>query len=136
MGICLYQCSSRLSYVSNDANLGNVGRLCVHIAIVANGIYDKLTTLTFTQIGLLVYLGVVAGGLAFFLLNWTLTKTTATFTTIFVTLNPITAIVLGYSFLGEDIKLNFFMGVMVVFIGLGFAVSSENRGQHHKFKEV
>jgi len=112
------------------------GCVCLLPFSVANGIYDKLTTLTFTQIGLLVYLGVVAGGLAFFLLNWTLTKTTVTFTTIFVTLNQITAMVLGYLFLGEDIKLNFLMGVMVVFIGLGFAVSSENRGQHHKFKDV
>ena len=40
-----------------------------------------------------IYLGVVAGGLAFFLLNWVLTKSTATFATIFVTLNPITAII-------------------------------------------
>jgi drug/metabolite transporter (DMT)-like permease len=65
-----------------------------------------------------------------------LTKSTATFATIFVTLNPITAIILGYLFLGEEIKLNFLMGVVVVFIGLGFAMSSENYGKYDKVNGV
>ena len=112
------------------------GCVCLLPFSIVNGIDDKLAALTSTGIGLMIYLGVVAGGLAFFLLNWVLTKSTATFATIFVTLNPITAIILGYLFLGEEIKLNFLMGVVVVFIGLGFAMSSENYGKYDKVNGV
>ncbi|MCK5669721.1 MAG: DMT family transporter, partial [Gammaproteobacteria bacterium] len=78
----------------------------------------------------MVYLGIVAGGIAFFLFNWALNKSTATFTTLFVTLNPITAIFLGNIFLGEVIKFNFIVGVLVVFGGLGLAVKSQIHDYH------
>lgn len=107
------------------------GCLCLFPFSVANGIDEHVMALTMTQIGLMVYLGIFAGGLAFFLLNWVLNQRTATFTTIFVTLNPITAIILGYLFLGEAIELNFIIGVVIVFIGLGFAMRSQSRSHHH-----
>jgi len=112
------------------------GCLCLLPFSLANGIDVHVMALTPTQIGLMVYLGIVAGGLAFFLLNWVLNKSTATFTTIFVTLNPITAIILGYLFLGEVIKPNFIVGVIIVFIGLGFAMRTHARGHHHGIDDV
>jgi drug/metabolite transporter (DMT)-like permease len=112
------------------------GCLCLLPFTVVNGIDEHVMALTSAQMGLMVYLGIVAGGLAFFLLNWVLNKSTATFTTIFVTLNPITAIILGYLFLGEVIKLNFIIGVVIVFIGLGFAMRSQVRGHHHGIDDV
>jgi drug/metabolite transporter (DMT)-like permease len=112
------------------------GCLCLLPFSLANGIDEHVMALTMTQIGLMVYLGIFAGGLAFFLLNWVLNKSTATFTTIFVTLNPITAIILGYLFLGEAIELNFVIGVVIVFIGLGFAMRSQSRGNHHGIDDV
>ena len=107
------------------------GCFCLLPFSIANGIDIHVGELTPMQMGLMVYLGVVAGGLAFFLLNWVLNKSTATFTTVFVTLNPITAIALGYLFLGEVIKLNFIVGVIIVFAGLGFAVRSHALGNQH-----
>ncbi len=107
------------------------GCLCLLPFSIANGIEIHVGELSPMQMGLMVYLGVVAGGLAFFLLNWVLNKSTATFTTLFVTLNPITAIALGYLFLGEVIKLNFIVGVIIVFAGLGFAVRSHSAGHQH-----
>ena len=107
------------------------GCLCLLPFSVVNGIDVHVMALTPVQIGLMIYLGIIAGGLAFFLLNWVLNKSTATFTTIFVTLNPITAIILGYLFLGEAIKANFIIGVVIVFVGLGFAMRSHSRGHHH-----
>jgi drug/metabolite transporter (DMT)-like permease len=104
------------------------GCLCLLPFSFANGIDDHVMLLSPMQMGLMVYLGVVAGGLAFFLLNWVLNQSTATFTTLFVTLNPITAIFLGYLFLGEVIKVNFIVGVLIVFTGLGFAVRSQVLG--------
>jgi len=92
---------------------------------VANGIDEHVISLTHMQMGLMVYLGIVAGGIAFFLFNWALTRTTATFNTMFVTLNPIVAIFLGYLFLGEVINANFIIGVLTVFSGLSLAVYSQ-----------
>jgi len=107
------------------------GCLCLLPFSLANGIDEHVMALTMTQIGLMLYLGIIAGGLAFFLLNWVLNKSTATFASIFVTINPITAIILGYLFLGEAIELNFIVGVVIVFIGLGFAMRSQSHGNHH-----
>ncbi len=94
---------------------------------IASGIDKHVLALSPMQIGLVVYVGIVTGGIAFFLFNWVLTRTTATFNTMFVTLNPIVAIFLGYLFLGEIIKINFIIGVLVVFSGLGLAVYSQQQ---------
>jgi drug/metabolite transporter (DMT)-like permease len=112
------------------------GCLCLSPFSIANGIDIHVLALSPMQIGLMVYLGVVAGGLAFFLLNWVLNKSTATFTTLFVTLNPITAIILGYLFLDEVIELNFIIGVLIVFAGLAFAVRSHAQGNQRGAEAV
>lgn len=104
------------------------GCLCLLPFSMVNGIGEHVMALSPLQLGLVVYLGVAAGGLAFFLLNWVLNQSTATFTTMFVALNPITAIILGYLFLDEAIKLNFIVGVVIVFAGLGFVVKSQVQG--------
>jgi len=101
------------------------GCLCLLPFTIANGIDVHVMALSPLQLWLMVYLGIVAGGIAFFLFNWALNKSTATFTTLFVALNPITAIFLGNIFLGEVIKYNFIVGVLVVFAGLGLAVKSQ-----------
>jgi drug/metabolite transporter (DMT)-like permease len=94
---------------------------------ISNGIDDHILSLSPMQMGLMIYLGIVAGGIAFFLFNWALIRTTATFNTMFVTLNPITAIFLAYLFLGEMISINFIIGVLIVFSGLGLAVYSQRQ---------
>jgi drug/metabolite transporter (DMT)-like permease len=103
------------------------GCLCLLPIAITQGIDVHVMALSPLQLGLMVYLGIVAGGIAFLLLNWTLNKSTATFTTLFVTLNPITAIFLGNLFLGEEIKANFIVGVLIMFTGLGLAVRSQVR---------
>lgn len=102
-----------------------VGCLCLLPFTLASRIDIHMMALSSMQLSLVIYLGVVAGGIAFFLFNWSLTRSSATFTTLFVTLNPITAIFLGKLFLGETIKVNFIIGVLVVFAGLGLAVRSQ-----------
>jgi len=94
---------------------------------VAGGIDEHVLSLSNMQLGLVIYVGIVTGGIAFFLFSWVLTRTTATFNTMFVTLNPIVAIFLGYLFLGEVIHLNFIIGVLIVFSGLGLAVYSQRK---------
>jgi len=94
---------------------------------VNNNVYEHVIALTDTQLWLVVYIGIATGGIAFFLFNWVLTRTTATFNTLFVTLNPIVAIFLGYLFLGEAINTNFIIGVLIVFSGLALAVYSQRK---------
>ena len=94
---------------------------------VSNNIDAHIAALSSTQLYLVIYIGIVTGGIAFFLFNWVLTRTTATFNTMFVTLNPIVAIFLGYLFLGEMIQMNFIIGVLIVFSGLGLAVYSQRK---------
>lgn len=101
------------------------GCFCLLPFAINSGIDEHVMAMSPQQLWLVVYLGVVAGGIAFFLFNWSLTRSSATFNTLFVTLNPITAIFLGYLFLGEVIKINFIAGVLVVFSGLGLAVISQ-----------
>ncbi len=70
------------------------------------------------QLLALVYLGCIAGGIAFFLFNWVLHHSSATYTTLFVPLNPLTAIFLGWLLLGESLSLRFLLGSAIVFTGL------------------
>lgn len=103
------------------------GCLCLFPFAIDAGVIQHLQVLTPLQLLLMIYLGVVAGGIAFFLFNWSLHRSSATFTTLFVPLNPITAIFLGNLLLGETIAANFIVGVLIVFTGLGFAVRSRYR---------
>ena len=101
------------------------GCLCLFPFTLTSGIGEHLMALSSMQLCLMIYLGVIAGGVAFFLFNWSLTRSTATFNTLFVTINPITAIILGNIFLGEIIEINFIVGIIILFTGLGLAVTSE-----------
>ena len=103
------------------------GCLCLLPITLSQGIDIHLMALSSHQLWLMFYLGVVAGGIAFFLFNWGLNKTSATFATLFVVVNPITAIFLGYVFLDEIISINFIIGVLIVFSGLGLTVKSQVR---------
>ena len=106
------------------------GSLFLFPFAIDTGVIQHLQELTSLQLVLMMYLGVVAGGVAFFLFNWSIHRSSATFTTLFVPLNPITAIFLGNLFLGESIQANFIIGVLVVFSGLGFAVRAQIRHFH------
>lgn len=107
------------------------GCFCLLPFTIVSGIDIRVMALSPQQLWLAVYLGVVAGGIAFFLFNWSLTRSTATFNTLFVTLNPITAIFLANIFLGENINTNFIVGVLVLFAGLYLAVQSQINDYQH-----
>ena len=79
---------------------------------------QKISELSATQVLAVIYLGCLAGGLAFFLFNWVLHHATATYATLFVPLNPLTAIFLGWLLLGESLQINFLLGSAIVFSGL------------------
>ncbi len=85
---------------------------------LSSHVIRDLHTLDMLQLGVVLYLGCIAGGIAFYLFNWVLNKSTATMATLFVTLHPLTAIFLAWLLLDEHITSSFFIGTGIVFAGL------------------
>jgi drug/metabolite transporter (DMT)-like permease len=65
-----------------------------------------------------VFLGTIAGTLQFSLFMWALRWLPSTTTVLYLTLNPITAMVLGIVLLGETLTIDLIAGVALVFIGI------------------
>lgn len=69
-----------------------------------------------------VYLGVAGGALAFFLWSLALRYTTPTLAGISVTVNPISASLVGAVFLGEPLSWNLAAGLAAIVAGISLAV--------------
>lgn len=67
------------------------------------------------------YLGLFGSALTFFLWAFALGRTTPTKVAISVTVNPVTASLVGTFLLGEPIRLNTVLGLMMVFLGIWIA---------------
>ncbi|MBY0360964.1 MAG: DMT family transporter, partial [Phreatobacter sp.] len=66
----------------------------------------------------ILFLGSIAGAVQFSLYMWALRWLSPTTTTLYLTLNPITAMVLGIGFLGERPTLNLIVGMALVIAGI------------------
>ena len=66
----------------------------------------------------ILFLGSVAGALQFSLYMWALRWLPPTTTTLYLTLNPITAMVLGIALLGERLTLELVVGMALVLLGI------------------
>lgn len=75
---------------------------------------------TFTTRGWLavLFLGSVAGTLQFSLFMWALRRLPPTTTVLYLTLNPITAMVLGVLLLGESVTVELLIGMALVLAGI------------------
>lgn len=75
---------------------------------------------TFTPLGWIavVYIGTFGGGIGYALWVWALAHTTPTRVAIFLTLNPLTATLLGGTFLDEPITPRFVIGLLAVLAGI------------------
>lgn len=89
---------------------------------VGGGLPQNLVSLPPVPLLVLLYLGIFGGGLAFLLFNWVLDRTTPTIITMFVTLNPLTAILLAWWLLDESLTRFFFAGAVMVLAGLMLAL--------------
>ena len=65
-----------------------------------------------------VYIGTFGGGIGYALWVWALAHTSPTRVAIFLTLNPLTATLLGGTFLDEPITPRFVMGLLAVLAGI------------------
>jgi drug/metabolite transporter (DMT)-like permease len=76
------------------------------------------------------YLGAFGSALTFFLWSFALGRTTPTRVAISVTVNPISASVIGALMLDEPLRWNLLLGVLTVFAGICIATSqSHGRGE-------
>jgi drug/metabolite transporter (DMT)-like permease len=62
----------------------------------------------------LIFLGTIGGALQFTTYTWALTKLTPTRAAIYLTLTPISAIILAYPLLSENITFEVLAGLIVV----------------------
>jgi len=65
-----------------------------------------------------IFLGTIAGTLQFSLFMWALRWLPPTTTVLYLTLNPITAMVLGMVLLGESLTTELFAGMILVLSGI------------------
>ncbi len=75
---------------------------------------------TFTLLGwtAVVYIGTFGGGIGYALWVWALAHTSPTRVAIFLTLNPLTATLLGGTFLDEPVTPRFAVGLLAVLAGI------------------
>ncbi len=85
---------------------------------LSSNVIPDLYALDIGKLCIVLYLGCIAGGVAFYLFNWVLDKSSATISTLFVSINPLTAIFLAWLLLNEKIMISFFIGTGVVLSGI------------------
>jgi drug/metabolite transporter (DMT)-like permease len=85
---------------------------------VAEGIVPAVARLDWQLLGLIVFLGVLGGAVAFLLWTWALSRITPTQVAVYVNLNPIVAALLGILLLGERRSPMFLLGFVAVVTGV------------------
>jgi drug/metabolite transporter (DMT)-like permease len=104
-----------------------VAALLPVVAVKSGGI--TLPAFSFKGWMAVVFLGTVAGTLQFSLFMWALRWLPPTTTVLYLTLNPITAMVLGIVLLGEKLTLELVAGMALVLMGIlvGSGIHSARR---------
>ncbi|WP_207455275.1 DMT family transporter [Azospirillum sp. SYSU D00513] len=87
------------------------------------GSFSALAAFDGAQWSATLYLGAVGGALIFFLWAFALKRTTPTRVAVSVTVNPVTASLLGSAILGEPVSLQLFAGLLAVVLGIWIAVT-------------
>lgn len=98
-----------------------VGAVVLSAVAGASGGFDGVPGYGAPQILVLLYLGVAGGALAFFLWAYALARTTPTRVAVSVTVNPVTASLVGALLLGEPIGWTLVAGLAAVLAGITIA---------------
>jgi drug/metabolite transporter (DMT)-like permease len=87
---------------------------------IAHTVDTFLVIPTFSSVGWisLVFLGVIGGAFQFTAYTWALKWLSPTRTAIYLTLTPISAIILAYPLLGERIKPEVIVGLIIILIAI------------------
>ena len=94
------------------------GTLVLLPAAIAEGLLPAIRELDWQLLGLIVFLGVLGGAVAFLLWTAALTRLTPTQVAVYVNLNPVVAALLGILLLGERRSGVFALGFAAVVAGV------------------
>lgn len=104
-----------------------VGAAILAVGAWLNDSFGPVATFGVAQWGATLYLGVVGGALIFYLWSFALKHASPTQVTISVTLNPVSAALVGALLLDEPLSWNLGVGIVAVFVGIWVATMAGRR---------
>jgi drug/metabolite transporter (DMT)-like permease len=106
-----------------------VGALCLILVSTWRGSFAPVAAFGPSQWSAAFYLGAVGAALTFYLWAFALERTTPTRVAISVTVNPVTASLVGAVLLGEPLSWNLAGGIVTVLAGIWIATTTGRRVQ-------
>ena len=100
-----------------------VGALCLVVVSWARGGFAPVAAFGQPQWLAVIYLGLFGAAVTFYLWAFALSRTTPTRVAISVTVNPITAALVGALLLDEPVRWNLVIGLVAVFVGIWIATT-------------
>jgi drug/metabolite transporter (DMT)-like permease len=104
-----------------------VGAICLILVSWWRGSFEPVASFGPPQWIAAAYLGAFGAALTFYLWAFALERTTPTRVAISVTVNPITASLLGAVLLNEPLRWNLAAGIVAVFAGIWIATTAGRR---------
>jgi drug/metabolite transporter (DMT)-like permease len=101
----------------------SVGALFLVVVAWVRGSFEPVAAFGPSQWSAVIYLGFFGSAVTFFLWAFALSRTTPTRVAISVTVNPITAALVGAVLLDEPIRWNLVVGLVTVFAGIWIATA-------------
>jgi drug/metabolite transporter (DMT)-like permease len=101
-----------------------IGAACLILISCWQGSFAPVAAFGMPQWLAATYLGAFGGALTFYLWAFALARTTPTRVAISVTVNPITASLVGAALLHEPLHWNLIGGIMTVFVGIWIATTT------------
>ncbi len=105
----------------------SVGALFLITVSALRGSFAPVAAFGAPQWLAVIYLGLFGSALTFYLWAFALSRTTPTRVAISVTVNPITAALVGAALLDEPIRWNLIVGLVAVFLGIWIATTVRRR---------
>jgi len=106
-----------------------VGAACLVLVSCWRGSFAPVAAFGMPQWLAAIYLGAFGSALTFYLWAFALERTTPTRVAISVTINPVTASLVGAVLLQEPLRWNLVTGIVTVFAGIWVATTSRRRRQ-------
>ncbi len=107
---------SPLTLTFHQLWIGGLSLLCIGMC------FEDMSSIHLTPriVSAVLYLGVAGSALAFVLWYWLLQKTSTITVSLIIYITPLVALIGDYLFFREIIPLRSFIGMVVVFIGIGY----------------
>jgi len=139
--MAMYSVRSRL-YIHRSGPLAfttmgmGVGAACLLLMSWGGGSLTALASFGSLQWAAILYLGAFGAAVTFYLWSVALGRTSPTRVAITVTVNPVTASLVGAALLGEPLRWRLLLGIATVFAGIWIATAHGAQGKGKKTTPV